>query len=99
MAYGIEAQSRRRCTGTTKAGEPCRAWGVWDDPRRLCGSHAGRNRGPFGRERKSEKTHYAPCRCAAYNWPHRPGGGLCRWPDEPLFRCTIPTGTKAWWRP
>jgi len=24
------------------------------------------------------------CRCAAYPWPHRPGGGLCRYPDPPL---------------
>ncbi|MCC7350042.1 MAG: hypothetical protein IT446_05680 [Phycisphaerales bacterium] len=23
------------------------------------------------------------CRCHAYPWPHRPGGGLCRWPDPP----------------
>ena len=26
------------------------------------------------------------CRCEAYPWPHRPGGGLCRWPDPPLER-------------
>ena len=24
------------------------------------------------------------CRCHAYAWPHRPGGGLCRYPDPPL---------------
>jgi hypothetical protein len=24
------------------------------------------------------------CRCLAYPWPHRPGGGSCRWPDPPL---------------
>lgn len=23
------------------------------------------------------------CTCAAYPWPHRPGGGLCRYPDPP----------------
>lgn len=23
------------------------------------------------------------CRCPAYFWPHRPGGGDCRWPDAP----------------
>lgn len=23
------------------------------------------------------------CRCKAYPWPHRPGGGLCRYPDPP----------------
>src|SRR5687768_10882057 len=26
------------------------------------------------------------CRCEAYPWPHRPGGGLCLWPDPPLAR-------------
>src|ERR1700685_4666391 len=24
-----------------------------------------------------------PCRCSAYPWPHRPGGGGCQWPDVP----------------
>jgi hypothetical protein len=23
------------------------------------------------------------CKCTAYPWPHRPGGGLCHWPDPP----------------
>ncbi len=35
------------------------------------------------------------CRCAAYNWPHRPGGGLCRWPDEPEYWLTTPAGTHG----
>ncbi len=26
------------------------------------------------------------CRCEAYPWPHRPGGGFCRCPDPPLER-------------
>lgn len=26
------------------------------------------------------------CTCAAYPWPHRPAGGLCRYPDPPLER-------------
>ena len=33
------------------------------------------------RDRKRKK-----CRCEAYPWPHRPGGGLCRWPDPPIER-------------
>lgn len=24
------------------------------------------------------------CRCTAYPWPHRPGGGFCRFPDPPV---------------
>ncbi len=39
---------------------------------------------------------YEACRCEAYAWPHRPGGGLCRWPEPPLHRLTIPPST---WRP
>ena len=26
------------------------------------------------------------CRCDAYKFPHRPGGGLCRYPDPPAVR-------------
>ena len=49
------------------------------------------------RGRKSdERTHFEPCACPAYNWPHRPGGGLCRWPDEPTHRLTTPAGTHEW---
>ena len=33
-------------------------------------------------------ANYEPCKCVAYNWPHRPGGGLCNWPDEPEYRLT-----------
>jgi hypothetical protein len=24
------------------------------------------------------------CTCQAYQWPHRPGSGFCRYPDPPL---------------
>jgi len=29
------------------------------------------------------KSKPAVCRCRAYEFPHRAGGGLCRWPDPP----------------
>jgi hypothetical protein len=35
-----------------------------------------------------------PCRCVAYAWPHRPGGGLCCWPDLPRYKSTVPAGTR-----
>lgn len=35
-----------------------------------------------------------PCTCAAYRWPHRPSGGLCRWPEPPLSRHPTPAGTN-----
>jgi hypothetical protein len=90
MAYTEAARERRRCTGTRKDGKRCGAWAVWDDPRQLCMSHAGRHHrgrmastdgGPYALHRR---TNYPNCKCHAYQWPHRPGGGLCRWPDPPI---------------
>ena len=96
MAYSEEARRRRKCTGTTAAGKPCNAWALWDDPRQLCVNHAGRHRrGKYGGPRKSTQTHRKPCTCPAYAWPHRPGGGLCRWPAPPLYRCSIPASTHS----
>lgn len=37
-------------------------------------------------ERKVTDKKWPKCQCAAYPWPHRPGGGLCRHPDPPLQR-------------
>jgi len=34
--------------------------------------------------RKARDQKRSKCRCAAYPWPHRPGGGFCRHPDPPL---------------
>lgn len=34
------------------------------------------------------------CRCAAYRWPHRPGGGLCRWPEPPAGEHLTPAGAN-----
>ena len=103
MAYSASAEARRRCTGTRKDGKPCRAWALWDDPLQRCVCHAGRNHhGPqtcrYADQSAAGKTRYTPCRCAAYNWPHRPGSGLCRWPDEPAQRWTTPAGQHATFR-
>jgi hypothetical protein len=73
---------------------------VWDDPRQLCTSHSGRHHrgrmastdgGPY---REHRKTNNPTCDCSAYQWPHRPGGGFCRWPLEPLRRCTVRSGKR-----
>jgi hypothetical protein len=37
-------------------------------------------------QRKARDKRRRKCRCAAYPWPHRPGGGLCRYPEPPLER-------------
>lgn len=102
MAYSEAAKERRRCTGTRKDGQPCQGWALWDDPRQLCAQHAGRGargkRGPnhLRQPYPPEKpTNYTPCTCIAYAWPHRPGSGLCRWPDPPLYRLTTPAGTHS----
>jgi hypothetical protein len=96
VGYSARAIARRRCLGTTKTGNPCRAWALWDDPRQLCVNHAGRGHtGPMeGKRRSYPRGRYTPCRCEAYAWPHRPAAGLCRWPDPPEFRLTTPAGTK-----
>jgi hypothetical protein len=36
--------------------------------------------------RKAKDKKRNRCRCDAYRWPHRPGGGLCRYPDPPAVR-------------
>jgi hypothetical protein len=96
MAYSVMAKALRRCRATRKDGEPCQAYAVWDDPRGLCASHGRRHTGPMPRRRaQTRKTSYPPCECPAYQWPHRPGGGLCRWPDVPEYRLLTPAGTKS----
>ena len=80
MAYSEHVIEARRCTATRSNGEPCRAFAAWGDELGRCGGHGGRSTGR------------PTCTCLAYNWPHRPGGGLCRWPDEPLYRLTTPAG-------
>jgi hypothetical protein len=95
MAYNEAARERRQCTGTRRDGERCEAWALWDDPRQFCAAHAGRHHrgrmastdgGPY---REHRKTNNPTCECAAYQWPHRPGGGYCRWPLSPLRKLTI----------
>ena len=90
MAYNQAAIKLRRCTATKADGSPCRAWATWDDPFQRCVNHAGRHHtgrcyGPRYRS-MLEKARYRPCRCGAYAWPHRPGGGLCRWPLPPVSK-------------
>lgn len=37
-------------------------------------------------DRKARDKKRRKCQCEAYPWPHRPTGGLCRWPDPPTER-------------
>lgn len=97
MPYSERAKELRQCSEVKADGSPCRAWALWGDPRRLCVTHAGRGRrGKYKTgARKSERTHFIPCTCAAYAWPHRPGGGLCRWPDPPTHYRTTRAGSHS----
>ena len=102
MAYSDAARARRRCTGTRKDGKPCQAWAMWNDPEQRCMAHAGRHhtgpmqaKHPPGRRfAPSRRAQAPPCTCAAYPWPHRPGGGLCRWPDTPQETSPAPAGER-----
>ena len=95
MAYSLKARWMRRCIGTRKDGEHCQAYAMWDDSRGLCIRHSGRWQPNYNRPwwDLDPKTKYEPCKCIAYNWPHRPGGGICNWPDEPEYRLTTPEST------
>lgn len=85
MAYSEQAIELRRCTGTNKDGTPCQAWALWPAPDQCCRKHTtwayatGSSKAPV-------------CRCMAYQWPHRPGGGLCRWPEDPKQVSKTPAG-------
>jgi hypothetical protein len=93
MAYSLKARMLRRCRAVTKAGEPCQAWAIWGHPEGVCAAHAGvtAHPGQGGRQRpwllldNLHHARYPLCRCAAYSFPHRPGGGLCLWPDPSKF--------------
>ena len=99
--YGPEAAARRQCLGSRADGQPCRGWALWDAEQQLCAVDAGRHHlGPLptrlDRSWSRPPAPYKACTCAAYRWPQRPGGGLCRWPLEPIWQHPIPAGTHSW---
>jgi hypothetical protein len=98
----VEILARRSTLPVRTVSEPCRAWAVWGDPGQRCVNHAGRHHtGPLRPSfAPRRRTRYVPCNCQAYAWPHRPGGGLCRWPEPPVYGCTTPPSTHRWprWR-
>jgi hypothetical protein len=100
--YNGYAVELRLCTALRADGRPCRGWAMWGDPEQRCNVHAGRHhRGSMNGSTRQRRGHnYPPCTCVAYAWPHRPGGGLCRWPLHPTHRLTTPAGTHGefYWR-
>ncbi len=93
--YSPDAQHLRRCTATTRAGKPCRAWAIWGHPQQVCATHAGRTAVPNHpqRRRRTQRANYPSCRCQAYPHPHRPGAGACTWPNTPRGS-HLPTGQR-----
>src|SRR5258707_7503113 len=83
--YSAEARARRRCHALCADGAPCGQYAVWGDPPQRCAAQGGR----------PVRGSYEPCSCPAYTWPHRPGGGLCCWPEEPERISTRPAGRHA----
>jgi len=79
VAYSEKAWELRRCKAIRKDGNPCESASTWGDIH--CHAHGG----------KSTKKHV--CNCIAYDWPHRPGGGVCQWPETPEYMCTTGKGT------
>jgi hypothetical protein len=102
MAYSEAAKAKRRCTytfpeGHEREGERCKAWAMWGSDRQLCVAHGtdGRGKEAAPGERVYARRTIPLCECEAYNFPHRPGGGLCRWPETPNMKLTTPEGTHT----
>lgn len=96
--YSSQTAQLRRCTAVCKDGRHCQGWARWADDQQRCASHSYAKRRSYapGQPRAySEKTSAPPCTCIAYAWPHRPGGGLCCWPDPPEYRLTTPASTHS----
>ncbi len=92
----------RKCTAARADGRPCCGWAMWDHPGQVCASHGGRHHaGPRTKGQVGPRSKPPACNCPAYGWPHRPAGGLCRWPLSPVARSATRPGThrSAWARP
>lgn len=89
--YSDKARQARRCKAIRKDGHRCQAYARWGADDGLCARHhqlQHPDEGPAGTVRPV-------CRCDAYAWPHRPGGGLCDWPDPPTVRSDTLAGTHT----
>jgi hypothetical protein len=96
MAYSEKAKELRRCKAIRRDGQPCQAWALWGSDK--CAAHTYKQRRVLPPGYHDWPTRNPPCNCAAYAWPHRPGSGLCNWPDPPTRRSTIAAGTHSYLR-
>ncbi len=86
--YSEAALLQRKCTGINKDGSPCRAFALWGSNDQKCRRHTKDTK-----QQRLITVTKTVCHCNAYAWPHRPGSGLCRWPEQPAQRSTTPAGT------
>src|SRR5262249_54584736 len=105
MAYSNNAKSLRQCEAIKPNKERCRNYSRLDSNVCVIHLYPKRKRAVIVRhepiqrfiERKGKAHHvrhrHKVCRCRAYNFPHRAGGGLCRWP-ECSTSITFPATTK-----
>lgn len=85
MAYNAKARDKRQCTHIIeKTGKRCGRWATYGTPDQKCYLHRKEKPPDAPDTNNSTRTH--PCDCEAYAFPHRRHGGLCRWPDPPLFK-------------
>ncbi len=96
--YSRKAKKLRQCKARCKNGKLCQAWAVWGE--KFCKSHRCKPNtsimiNPYLVKIQRKPKHKAVCHCKAYNWPHRPGSGICNWPDPPNQVCTTPEGTHS----
>jgi hypothetical protein len=106
--YSPAAHTQRRCLATKRDGTPCRNYPLWNATEQVCLSHSSRqHRGPQQErepwdsltarpEREHKRRTAMTCTCPAYRFPHRKGGGWCRWPDAPLVRVSTPPSSHRW---
>jgi hypothetical protein len=80
-----EARELRRCKATTKAGQPCPNYSVWEySDLGLCSSHLySRHREPGKGKKMLPGARYLLCTCKkGPPHPHRPNSGKCAWPYD-----------------
>ena len=74
-----DTQSIRKALAQAKAAMPSpREW--WREVDRRAQEEADRKKAL----RKIRQRRRPKCTCSAYQFPHRPGSGNCRWPDPPV---------------
>lgn len=83
----------RQCAASFAVSRRCRAWSVFGDPDNLCIRHGGAKTAAMP---KAER--YPACRCAAYQFPHRHGSGLCNYPEEPFGNHPTPQGQRRYYK-